>query len=143
MNKGNSTTAGWIIIALILCQFVPLNRINPPSTTPSAIPADVRSVLAAHCYRCHSNETKWPVSAYIAPLSWIVVREVHKARNAMNLSNYRDSPPAVRSAVAKAIRKISESGNLSRHAGIPGFPQIRITGQERRTLLEWASDKQL
>jgi hypothetical protein len=140
MSDRNSIAAGWIVIVLILCQFIPLDRTNPPSANPAGIPSDVRAVLKAHCYRCHSNETKWPPSAYIAPLSWIVVREVHEARNALNFSNYQDKPVALRSAVNCRIHKIANSGNLTSHDGIPGFQQIRMTGQERRLLLDWTSD---
>jgi hypothetical protein len=140
MSDRNSIAAGWIVIGLILCQFVPLNRINPPSGNSAGIPSDVRAVLEAHCYRCHSNETKWPVSAYIAPLSWFVVGKVHEARNALNFSNYQDKPVALRSAVNSRIHTIANSRNLSRHACIPGFQQIRMTGQERRRLLDWSSD---
>jgi hypothetical protein len=140
MSPRNSTAAGWFVIVLILCQFVPLNRINPPAETPAGIPSDVRTVLVTHCYRCHSNETKWPLSAYIAPLSWIVVLEVHEARNALNFSNYQGRPLAFRSKARSGIHKISNSGNLSLHASIPGFPQIRMTEHERLVLLEWSSD---
>ena len=139
MSDRNSIAAGWIVIVLILCQFVPLDRINPPSGNSADIPPDVRAVLKANCYRCHSNETKWPLSAYIAPLSWIIVREVHEARTTLNFSNYQDTPAALRSAVNCRIHKIANSRDLTRHACIPGFQQISISGQERRLLLDWTS----
>ncbi|HWR01017.1 MAG TPA: heme-binding domain-containing protein [Chlorobaculum sp.] len=143
MSKRNRIAAGWIVIALILCQFVPLNRSNPVSGTPDGFPAEIRTVLVAHCYRCHSYETKWPVSAYIAPLSWIVVREVHKAREALNFSNLRKQPTADGDTARFGIHKIADSKNISRHATIVGFPQIRMTEKERRLLLDWSSGQQL
>lgn len=143
MSKRNSIAAGWIVIALILCQFVPLNRTNPGSETPAGIPAEVRTVLVANCYRCHSYETKWPASAYIAPLSWFVVREVHKARKVLNFSNFQKQSSAERSAFRFGIHKIAASENISRHAAIVGFQQIRMSEKERRLLLDWSSDEQL
>ena len=40
------------------------------------------------CYDCHSNETVWSWTAYLAPGSWLVVRDVHKARDEFNLSEW-------------------------------------------------------
>lgn len=28
------------------------------------------------CYDCHSNETRWPLYSSVAPMSWLVQRDV-------------------------------------------------------------------
>jgi cytochrome c len=52
------------------------------------LPADAKKVLIAKCADCHSNETRWPVYARLAPGSWLIERDIMEARKAMNLSNW-------------------------------------------------------
>ncbi|NTU57459.1 MAG: heme-binding domain-containing protein [Chlorobiaceae bacterium] len=135
MNKRNSNIAGWMVIALMLCQFVPLNRMAPPPRNQPPIPAGVNAVVRRHCYVCHSGDVRLPRSAYIAPLSWYVVREVHQARVALDFSNYQENRPDI----MQRIHNIIDSGNITGHACIPGFPKLTMTEQERLLLLEWSN----
>jgi len=49
---------------------------------------DARRVLVTKCADCHSNETRWPVYARVAPGSWLIERDVVEGRRKMNLSNW-------------------------------------------------------
>src|SRR5437762_13509632 len=49
-------------------------------------PNDVRRILERKCADCHSSHTHWPVYSRMAPVSWLVERDVVKGRAAMNLS---------------------------------------------------------
>ncbi len=40
------------------------------------------------CYSCHSNETDWPVYAYVAPMSWLVRYDVESGRDELNFSDW-------------------------------------------------------
>jgi hypothetical protein len=138
-RKNNiSTAAGWIIIALLLIQFIPLDRAAHPSKSPQAIPGSVVAVLKTHCFDCHSDETRWPRTAYIAPLSWYVTGKVRDARNALNFSNFDALPKPARIRLEKSVSGIAGSVNLSSHATIPGFPPLVITDKERQGLIGWA-----
>jgi hypothetical protein len=76
------------LVLLVAIQLIPVNRSNPnvdPSQTIYAtlpMPADVKAVFERSCKNCHSNETSWPWYSYVAPISWVVVRDVHQARKA-------------------------------------------------------------
>lgn len=39
------------------------------------------------CYDCHSDETKFPWNAYIAPVSWELESNINGARKFFNFSN--------------------------------------------------------
>ena len=62
---------------------------NTPGTEvlPNA-PRDVQWILRRACYDCHSTETRWPIWAYVAPLSWQVVGDVERARSVLNFSDW-------------------------------------------------------
>src|SRR5207237_6610356 len=40
---------------------------NPPERSKLDAPPQVEAILRRACYDCHSNETKWPLYARIAP----------------------------------------------------------------------------
>ena len=64
---------GLVLAALlVLAQLVPVARTNPPATTELTAPLEVDGLLQRACYDCHSNETRWPWYAYVAPASWLV-----------------------------------------------------------------------
>jgi cytochrome c len=50
------------------------------------MPADAKNILINKCADCHSNETRWPVYARLAPGSWLIERDIVEARKKMNLS---------------------------------------------------------
>jgi len=79
-----------VLIPIILIQFIPINRNNPPVDNNLVIstPKDVEVILKNSCYDCHSNETVWPVYSYIAPISWLVAKDVKNGREELNFSEW-------------------------------------------------------
>ena len=75
-------------------QLVGPERTNPPVSARErleahgSIPADVAATLRRACYDCHSNETRWPWYARLAPVSWAVVSDVNEGRERLNFSNW-------------------------------------------------------
>jgi len=41
------------------------------------------------CFDCHSNETVWPWYSSIAPVSWLVQRDVDEGREKLNFSDWK------------------------------------------------------
>jgi hypothetical protein len=79
--------SGTILIGLfVVIQFKPVDRTNPPEIADSDIPEEVKAILQAKCYDCHSNESHWPWYSYIAPVSWWVADHVHDGRKEVNFS---------------------------------------------------------
>jgi hypothetical protein len=87
MPKLKARTAVFSLLALgILIQLIPIRRDNPPATGSVAAPPEVMSILRRSCYDCHSNETIWPWYSRVAPVSWLVARDVHEGRRHVNFS---------------------------------------------------------
>lgn len=97
----------WIVAVVIVGSVAGLGHLhpfgNPRAERPKGVdtllrdakmPAAARAVLVAKCADCHSNETRWPVYAWIAPGSWLMERDIVEARKKMN---HRLSPAVTRS----------------------------------------------
>lgn len=59
-----------------------------PLMTRSSLPENARTILAAKCADCHSTETRSPFYGRLAPISWLMERDIVKGRKYMNLSRW-------------------------------------------------------
>jgi len=75
-------------------QLVPVQRTNPPFDSATSLgrsmplPAPVKAILDRSCRDCHTNETRWPGYAYVAPASWLLVGDVNEARENLNFKRW-------------------------------------------------------
>lgn len=80
-----------LVLLFGLMQLVPYGRthsnpsvnVEPPWDSPRTRELTVRA-----CFDCHSNHTKWPWYADVAPMSWVVQRDVDAARETVNFSDW-------------------------------------------------------
>jgi mono/diheme cytochrome c family protein len=73
----------------VLIQFIPYghDRSNPKvNVTPAWPSAEVEQLATTACADCHSNTTEWPKKARVAPVSWLVQRDVEEGRSVLNWS---------------------------------------------------------
>lgn len=89
--KGFGITLAVLGVLFGLMQLVPYGRThsNPRVVQePEWDSPRTRELAARACFDCHSNETRWPAYANIAPLSWVVQRDVDSAREVINFSEW-------------------------------------------------------
>jgi Haem-binding domain len=86
------------VAVFVAIQFVPYgwSHSNPPVVQNAPWPnAESEAIARESCYSCHSNETDWPLYSYVAPMSWLVRRDVDRGRNELNFSRWdRDADEA-------------------------------------------------
>jgi len=79
----------WLGFAmLVAAQVVRVDRTNPPVEQDVAAPPEIDVVLRRACYDCHSNETVWPWYSQVAPISWLLARDVAEGRRELNFSTW-------------------------------------------------------
>ena len=59
-----------------------------PLLTSAVIDPATLGILERSCQNCHSQNTEWPLYSYVAPVSWLIESDVHRARSHMNLSRW-------------------------------------------------------
>jgi hypothetical protein len=93
--------------SFLLIQAVPYGRehTNPPVTGEPAWDApQTRTLARLACFDCHSNETVWPAYASIAPMSWLVQRDVDEGRAVLNFSEW----PRLQQEAKEAAEEVLE-----------------------------------
>ena len=82
---------GLALIGFGLIQLVPYgrNHTNPPVTAePAWDSPQTRALAVRACFDCHSNETTWPWYSNVAPMSWLIQRDVDEGRRRLNFSDW-------------------------------------------------------
>lgn len=80
-----------LIGAFAILQLLPFGPEydNPPVVRePAWDSKETRNLVERGCFDCHSNETVWPWYSRIAPMSWMLWRDVQKGREALNFSEW-------------------------------------------------------
>ncbi len=83
---------GLVVFGLI--QLVPYgrNHTNPLVTAePAWDSPQTQSLAVRACFDCHSNNTVWPWYSNVAPVSWLVQRDVDQGRRRLNFSQWNTS----------------------------------------------------
>lgn len=117
---------------LLVAQLVPYGRDhrNPPIVAEPAWNSPATRALADRaCFDCHSNETRWPWYADVAPMSWLVQSHVDEGRQELNFSDWnRSTSEADEAAEAVREREMPPRSYLLLH------PEARLTDAERDQL---------
>ena len=116
-----------------LIQLVPYGRshTNPPVTAePQWDSATTRDLAKRACFDCHSNETSWPWYSNVAPVSWLVQRDVDEGRSKLNFSEW-DRPQKDAKDAAEEVR----DGEMPMWIYLPAHPEARLTDAEKQALI--------
>lgn len=125
-------------ILLIAIQFVPVDTSNPPVSADLSTPSDVKEVLQESCYDCHSHETRWPWYSRIAPMSWLVEKDVDEGREHLNFSKWEDLPTKKQVEHMEEIWEEVDEGEMPLWFYLPLHPEARISASDRAILARWS-----
>ena len=122
----------WLVGIFVLMQAVPYGRTHSNPPTIEEPPWDsprTRELAARACFDCHSNQTKWPWYANLAPFSWVVQFDVDTARTVINFSEW-NRPYALSDYAGMRTR----DGNMPPDKYIVAHPEADLTPAEREEL---------
>lgn len=122
-----------LLALLLLIQVVPYGRdhTNPPVVAePQWDSPRTRELASRACFDCHSNETKWPWYASVAPMSWLVQSHVDEGRGELNFSRF-DQEQRHAGGAAHEL----EEGEMPLSGYVLLHPEADLTEQEKAELL--------
>ena len=111
---------------------------NPQLLQGTDVPEDVRRVLQMKCGDCHSENTHYPPYTRLAPVSWMIERDIRDARTALDLSRWQYYTAETRAALLTRIASEARSGEMPLKHYLLLHPQNRLTTEEQQQLYDWA-----
>jgi cytochrome c len=104
----------------------------------SNVPEDVRHVLEKKCGDCHSGNTHYPAYTRLAPVSWMIERDVHGGRSVLDLSRWQDYTADARVDLLTRIASESRNGEMPLKQYLLLHPDNRLTTQQQQQIYDWA-----
>ncbi len=140
--------AGVFVLMVLVIQVVPAPfRIETAGSETShsveadpSVPAPVKAVLRRACMDCHSEQTRVPWYGRVAPVSWMLARDVGKGREAMNLSRWLQERPSMRMALAAIACEDVRSGRMPPPAYSMMHPEARLSPRDIEALCKWSEE---
>lgn len=126
------------LLTAVGIQLVPVPRTNPPEVAPVRVPDPVRTVLERSCYDCHSNQTEWPWYSRVAPVSWLVYKDVKKGRDQLNFSEWGEYSDRRRDRKLEEIEELITDKKMPLKIYLPLHPEARLSATDAETLIEWS-----
>lgn len=133
--------AGLVLaLAFVVIQFVPYGRdhLNPPvGAEPTWDSPETRALARQACFDCHSNETEWPAYSRVAPVSWLIHRDVSEGRAVLNFSEWQRQQEEATEAAEQVLEREMPPGIyqlMHAHARLGAADRERLGRGLARTL---------
>ncbi len=124
-----------VVALFVLIQFIPYGKdhTNPPVIQePQWDSMRTRELFMRACGDCHSHETKWPWYSHIAPISWLVYRDVQEGRKHFNVSAWGYQR---KNEGEEAAKELAE-GEMPPLLYLLAHPEARLSAKEKKELIE-------
>src|SRR5579863_4298572 len=120
----------WALAIGVLIQLVPYGHSHsnpqgakePPWNSP-----ETRALVHRACFDCHSNQTVWPWYSNVAPMSWLLQRDVNGGRSHLNFTEW-DSPQRHAKDVAAEVQQ----GDMPPWFYLPMHPLARLSDADKQ-----------
>ena len=126
----------WLVAGAVLIQLIPFghSHANPPVTKETVWDSpQTADLMRRACYDCHSDRTTWPWYSNVAPVSWLVQRDVNEGRRHLNFSEW-ETPGRNAKDVAEQVKE----GEMPPWFYRPMHPLARLTDAEKQALMAGA-----
>jgi len=132
-----------LVCAFVVAQFFGPARTNPPAEASQSIESrlqvtpEVSAILDRSCNDCHSNKTRWPWYAHVAPVSWFVIDHVNEGRENVNFSEWSQYTPQNADGVLRQICREVRSGMMPLSSYTPLHPGSELSTEDRQKICAW------
>jgi len=135
----NVASAALVLMAaaFVAAQFVAVTRTNPSAQGSLVAPSQIQDILKHACYDCHSNETRWPWYSRVAPVSWLIVRDVNLGRKEINFSEWGSYYPVTRRRKLEWMGRVLQEEKMAPWSYRLMHPGARLTEANRDALQRW------
>jgi Haem-binding domain len=125
------------------CSLIhPFGKVNShamkvPILSGAEIDPETRGLIERACQNCHSLNTELPFYGRIAPMSWLMARDVYQARRHMNLSQWQDYSAGDRIILLSEVGSAVKNHEMPVQRYVLLHSEARLSDQEREQIYQW------
>ena len=129
---------GIVVVGFIILQVIPASSISAKFAAPGNPPAtktinwdspQTEQLMRSACMDCHSNETRYPWYSNVAPVSWLVNKDINEGRQKMNLSTGRH-------VEGDEMMEQIQRGKMPPAVYLPMHPDANLTAAQKQQLMD-------
>lgn len=123
-----------VAVAAVAIQFVPYGKdhTNPAIISePTWDSPRTKELFDNACADCHSHQTTYPWYSSIAPISWLITRDIDEGREHFNVSAWGVQKKNEADDAAKEVRE----GSMPPWFYLPTHPEARLSDAEKQELI--------
>lgn len=136
---------------IILVLFASIQLIRPKVENPESSPKDdflavanppetVKINIKNSCYDCHSNQTVYPWYNNVAPVSWLISRDIKEGRKELNFSEWAQySEKRKAKKLDETIEQI-EKNKMPLWFYKPLHPLSSLNEQQKDEIIKWLKE---
>ena len=113
----------------------------PVSSNPllagTAIDPAVMQIVERSCQSCHSEKTDWPWYSYVAPMSWLIEKDVNQGRSHMNLSHWDEYSIEKQQEILAELSAVVRNRQMPLPRYIMLHPEARLSDSEIDRIYRW------
>jgi len=113
----------------------------PASSKPllAGAPVDpgVMQIVERSCQSCHSEKTEWPWYSYVAPMSWLIEKDVDQGRSHMNLSHWNEYSIEQQQEILAKLSAVVRNRQMPLPRYTMLHPEARLSNSEIDQIYRW------
>jgi hypothetical protein len=121
----------------------PDGRRISPFLAGAQIDPETLGIVERACQNCHSERTQWPWYSHVPPVSWLIHRDVDRARDRLNLTQWGWYSSLERQALLSAIGAAARTGVMPPRRYTFLHPEGDLSRSERERLYGWTRAERL
>jgi hypothetical protein len=139
----------WVLIVvaclLVLAQFWRPAKTNPAIDSALALESHIQldpkiaGILDRSCNDCHSNKTRWPWYANVAPVSWFVIDHVDHGRSHLNFSEWGKYSREEQKTHLGQLCELVTEGWMPLASYTPLHPDAKLSDGDKKLICDWAA----
>jgi hypothetical protein len=122
------------LVVFVLLQLVRPTIPSKPAAAELQAPPEVKQIVEAHCYSCHSDQRRLSWFDQIVPGYWLVRHDILTAREHLNFSTLGAKPAGVQKATLYEAVNMIQLGAMPLPRFVALHPEAKVTPAELTTL---------
>jgi len=133
----------FFIVVLILIQFIQPARNKNGQVLPTditrtyTVPPNVKTILEAACYDCHSNNTRYPWYAHIQPGGWWLAKHIRDGKEELNFSEFGAYSARRQANKLRSIENSLNDGTMPLLSYTLFHKDARLTNEQKAQITAW------
>jgi hypothetical protein len=108
-------------------------------STIEKITPDVANILKSSCYDCHSNNSIYPMYAFIQPIAWWLQHHIDEGKDELNFSEFASYSPRRRFHKLEEIKEQILENEMPLYSYTIVHTLAKLSEQQKSILINWVN----